>query len=256
MVFNACIKNNVRRLVYCSTVDVAVGSQPILGGDEDNTPVPPPDGFMFPGYPETKYQGERVVLNSSRVLRQDGEQLQTLILRANVLYGELDNAYVISGLKGANQSKGILRQIGDGMAMFQQAYAGNTAWAFVCADRAMRENPELTSQAFYVPDHTPVQNSFNFMRPYLEARGFRLSEGRLSYALVHSAVRVAEVLAKGLSPVYKMNLPVQSHSVQYINTSIYFSGEKARRVLGYEPIFTPYEARQASLEYYKTVDLS
>ncbi|GFR60676.1 3 beta-hydroxysteroid dehydrogenase type 7-like, partial [Elysia marginata] len=70
-VFNACIKNNVQRLLYCSTVDVAVGFQPVLCGDEDTTPVPPPDGFMFPGYPETKYQGERVILNSSRVLRQD-----------------------------------------------------------------------------------------------------------------------------------------------------------------------------------------
>ena len=140
--------------------------------------------------------------------------------------------------------------------MFQQSYVGNTAWAFVRANIAMRENPDLTAEVFYVPDNTPVQNSFNFMRPYLEVRGFRLSEDQLSYALVHSAVRVAEVLARGLSPIYKLNLPVQSHSLQYINTNIYFSGEKARRVLGYEPIFTPIEARQACLEYYKTVDLN
>ncbi|GFO44274.1 hypothetical protein PoB_007077900 [Plakobranchus ocellatus] len=254
-VFNACIKNNVQRLVYCSTVDVAVGFQPVNGGDEENTRVPPADGFMFPGYPETKYQGERVVLNSERVPRQDGGTLQTVILRANVLYGELDHAYVTNGLRAANQSKGVLRQIGDGMAMFQQAYVGNTAWAFVRADAAMRENPALNAEVFYVPDNTPVQNSFNFMRPYLEARGFRLSEDRLSYTLVHSAVRVAEIVAKGLSPIYKLNLPVQSYSIMYINTSIHFRAEKARKMLGYEPIFTPSEARQASLEYYKTVDL-
>ncbi|GFR85883.1 3 beta-hydroxysteroid dehydrogenase/Delta 5--_4-isomerase type 1 [Elysia marginata] len=195
------------------------------------------------------------VLDVKEFVQRLGEKLQTVILRSNVLYGELDTSYVINGLRGANQSKGILRQIGDGMAMFQQAYAGNTAWAFVRADQAMRENPDLTGEVFYVPDHTPVQNSFNFMRPYLEARGFRLSEGRLSYALVHSAVRVAEMLAKGLSPIYRLQLPVQSYSVQYINTSIYFSGEKARKVLGYEPIFTPNEARQSCLNYYKTVDL-
>lgn len=134
--------------------------------------------------------------------------------------------------------------------MFQQAYVGNAAWAFVCADTAMRANPQLTNEVFYIPDNTPIQNSFNFMLPYLEAHGFQLSSGHLSYALSHSAVAAAELFAKAISPLMKLNLPVQSCTIAYINTDLYFTGEKAKRLLGYEPIYTPNQAREMSMKFY------
>ncbi|CAL1542785.1 unnamed protein product [Lymnaea stagnalis] len=252
-VLNACLKNSVKRLVYCSTVDVAVGSQPIRGGDETNTRVP--DKFLFPGYPDTKYHGERLILGSGRPKRADGGQLQTAVLRANVCYGELDQSYVTNALRMAEQNKGVLYQVGDGSAMFQQAYVGNTAWAFVCADSAMRENPELSNEIFYIPDNTPIQNSFNFIRPYLEARGFQLSPRPINFSLLHGAVSLAEVFVKGLSPLVRLSLPFQSYTLAYINTDLYFNGSKARRVLNFEPIYSPNEARAASMIYYKTVDL-
>ncbi|BFZ04359.1 hypothetical protein BsWGS_07397 [Bradybaena similaris] len=252
-VFNACLENNVQRLIYCSTVDVAVGNKPIRGGTEEDTPVP--DKFLFPGYPDTKFHGERIILGSAHLKRSDGELLQTVILRPNVLYGELDKYYVTNALRMAKQSMGIMYQIGNGKAMFQQAYVGNTAWAFVCADAAMKANPGLTREIFYVPDNTPVQNSFQFMLPYLEAHGLKLSSGYLSYALSHSAVAAAEILAKALSPVLKINLPVQSCTIAYINTDLYFRGVKAQRMLKYEPIYTPSEARDLSMKYYANLEL-
>ncbi|XP_059149046.1 3 beta-hydroxysteroid dehydrogenase type 7-like [Physella acuta] len=250
-VLNACLKNNVERLIYCSTVDVAIGHQPIRGGDETNTPVP--DTFLFPGYPETKYNGERVLLATPKDKR--GGTLQTAVLRANVCYGELDSSYVINALKSAKQNNGVLYQVGDGSAMFQQAYVGNTAWAFVCADLAMKNNPQLSDQIFYIPDNTPIQNSFNFIRPYLEARGFRLAPRPLPYPLMHGAVSLAELFVKGLSPLVRLSLPAQSHTLQYINTDLYFCGNKARKMLNFEPIFSPNEARAQSLKYYTAVNL-
>ncbi|XP_005094948.2 uncharacterized protein LOC101847324 [Aplysia californica] len=252
-VLNASLRQNVPRLLYCSTVDVAVGRQPIRGGDEHSTPRP--HKFLFPGYPDTKYHGERLVLAGDTNRRHDGGKLQVISLRANVMYGELDPFYVTSGLKNAKKRKGVLSQVGDGTAMFQQAYAGNTAWAFVCGDLAMREDPMLTGEIFYVPDNTPVQNSFNFMRPYLEARGYRLSDGYLSYPLVHGAVVATEMLVKALSPLVRFSLPTQSYSLEYINTDLYFSGNKARSMLRYEPLYSPSEARTMSLPYYMTVNL-
>ncbi|KAH9525620.1 3 beta-hydroxysteroid dehydrogenase/Delta 5--_4-isomerase type 3 [Bulinus truncatus] len=261
-VLNACRENSIQRLIYCSTVDVAIGTQPIRGGDETNTPVP--DKFLFPGYPETKFQGERIVLGLGHpthygepipCILNTGQGLQTVVLRANVCYGELDNSYVTNALRTAKKSKGILKQIGDGTAMFQQAYVGNTAWAFICADRAMKENPQLDSEIFYIPDNTPIQNSFNFMRPYLEANGLQLSEKPVSYPLVHWAVSVLEKLVQGLSPLVKINLPFQSHTIAYINTDFYFCGSKARKLLNFEPLFSAGEAREMSMKYYTSVDL-
>ena len=59
--------------------------------------------------------------------------LQTLSLRANVMYGEGDPYYITNGLRNARYSNGSLYQIGNGTALFQPVYVGNTAWAFICA---------------------------------------------------------------------------------------------------------------------------
>ncbi|KAI8782543.1 3 beta-hydroxysteroid dehydrogenase [Biomphalaria glabrata] len=251
-VVNACLENNIQRLVYCSTVDVAIGSEPIRGGDETNTPVP--DKFLFPGYPDTKFHGERIVLDSANLKTSDGKHVQSVILRANVCYGELDTSYVTNALRSAEKNKGILQQIGDGTAMFQQAYVGNTAWAFVCADLAMKKNPDLRKEIFYIPDNTPIQNSFNFIRPYLEANNMRLSDKSISYPLVYGAVSITEKLVKGLSPLVRLSLPFQSHTIAYINTDFYFCGAKAKRLLGFEPIYSPNEARVLSMKYYTNMD--
>ena len=68
----ACLHHNVSRLLYCSTVDVVIGFKPIRGGREEDTPVP--QRFLFPGYPETKLQGERLVLAANGQLCQNGQR--------------------------------------------------------------------------------------------------------------------------------------------------------------------------------------
>ena len=71
-VVRACLHHNVGRLLYCSTVDVVVGFKPIRGGREEDTPVP--QRFLFPGYPETKLQGERLVLAANGQLCHNGQR--------------------------------------------------------------------------------------------------------------------------------------------------------------------------------------
>jgi hypothetical protein len=181
--------------------------------------------------------------------------LRTVSLRANVMYGEGDPYYVTNGLRTARANGGILQRVGHGRALFQQAYVGNTAYAFLCADRALRSNPDLGSQVFYVPDDTPVQNTFCFMKPYLSSRGYRLSTWSIPYPITYWSLCLVEMVLWLISPLIKINLKVTSCSVRYINTDLYFSYQKARRLLNYWPIFSPQVAHQRSLEYYKFTKL-
>ena len=70
------------------------------------------------------------------------------------MYGELDPYYVTNGLQSAKDNRGILYQVGDGRSQFQQTYVGNTAWAFVCADKALKKNAINSGEFFFVPDNT------------------------------------------------------------------------------------------------------
>ena len=58
-VINACVTQNVPRLIFTSTVDVVVGYDEIFNGDET---LPIPKHFLFPGYPDTKYRAEQMVI--------------------------------------------------------------------------------------------------------------------------------------------------------------------------------------------------
>ena len=62
-VIQACLETNVRRLIFCSTVDVVVGYDDIIDGCEVTTATP--EHFLFPGYPETKHKAESLVLKAN-----------------------------------------------------------------------------------------------------------------------------------------------------------------------------------------------
>ena len=184
-----------------------------------------------------------------------GEKLQTLSLRANVMYGELDPHYIATGLRNAKSTCGKLFPVGNGEALFQQCYVGNSAAAFVQADAAMRKNVHLGGEVFFIPDDTPVQNSFKFMEPYLESRGFSLSRIYLPYSVVYGLLFLTELILKALSPLVKIHMKSASCSIRYINTDLYFRSEKARRMFNFTPIYSPQEAKERSLAYYKDLKL-
>lgn len=250
----ACLVCNVKRLLFCSTVDVVIGSDDIINGTEANTS--PPRHFLFPGYPQTKHIAECMVLQAHGKKTSNGEELCTVALRANVMYGEGDPYYVTSGLKNALRSGGVLYQVGDGSAKFQPAYVGNTAWAFICADRALSQNSLVGGQAYFIPDETHVQNTFQFLQPFLEARGMSLSKHKLPFSLMYTVVYVLEVIAKLLHPLVKITLPTESYSLKYINMNINFRGDKARELLGFKPIYTPNVAKERCKAYYMNVNLN
>ena len=60
-VIQACVEHDVSRLVYTSTVDVVIGFDDIVNGDESCVT---PRRFLFPGYPSTKHHAEMLVNNA------------------------------------------------------------------------------------------------------------------------------------------------------------------------------------------------
>lgn len=184
-----------------------------------------------------------------------GDTLATVSLRANVMYGEGDQYYVANGLRSAQSNTGTLVQVGGGKNLFQQCYAGNAAWAFVCADNALKSDKSLGGQAFFIPDDTPLSNSFEFMKPFLESREMGLSSYRIPFAVVYWPLVIFEFILKLISPIVRINFQTASCSVKYINMNLYFKRDKAEKYLDYRPVFSPSEAMKMSLKFYKHMKL-
>ena len=150
---------------------------------------------------------------------------------------------------------GTTRRIGECTAKFQQMYVGNAAWAHIVAAEAMRQNPkEVGGKAYFITDDSPTQNIFDMMKPYLELHGMTVSERKARFWLVYSLIYTFETIFVWLRPIVKLNLPIETCRLTYINNTYTFNSNKARKVLGYSPLFTYSEAIKRSMEYYKSLD--
>ena len=171
------------------------------------------------------------------------------------MFGELDPYYVTNGLREAWRNGGTLYRVGNGSALFQPAYVGNVAWCHLVALAELERRPPVGGNAYFLPDDTPLTNTFTFMAPFLEDRGFRLSRWYLPYPLVYAVLRPLEALLHLLGPACKIELPVQLCSVVYINRNLHFSRRKAARLLHYAPLYSYAEAMRRSRPFYAQLPL-
>ena len=180
-----------------------------------------------------------------------GHTLHTLALRPPTLFGELDRLYIHTVLKSAKKMLGTLCRIGDGSAKMQQMYVGNTAWAHVCAIRALKnKGDDVTGRAYFVNDDTPVQNFFIFAKPFLESCGFKLSNFSIPYPVIYFLFFILHWFLILISPLVKINFDPSLDSIVFTNHSVYFNRSLAEKRLGYRPKYDYKTSLENSISYY------
>ncbi|KAJ8312847.1 hypothetical protein KUTeg_010220, partial [Tegillarca granosa] len=251
MVIQACIEQNVRKLIFSSTMNVAIGYQDIIDGTEDS--VTYPEKFLFESYAETKCAGEKAVLRANGEIGSNGNTLRTLSLRPVAMYGELDPHCVTSIITSTSKFGGILLPLATKTSYFQVAYVGNVSWGFVCAYNALCDDNRLGGEAFFVTDDTPLHDLFHFSKPYVEAAGFKLLSFTPPYLLLYIVFMILEFLAWILSPLCRFELPCSFSSVISFNMRVNFSYSKANKFLSYSPLYNPEASQNRSLSFYKNI---
>ncbi|XP_046551100.1 3 beta-hydroxysteroid dehydrogenase type 7-like [Haliotis rubra] len=252
-VIDACIKEGVDCLIYCSSVEAVLEYDAIVDGTEDNMKTP--KTYYHEGYAKSKLKAESMVLQNNDCQLDTGGVLKTAALRPYVFYGELDRHYVTQLLKLVKKTAGILIQTGDGKALHQHAYVGNNAWAFICAEKAVRTNPAAAGQAYFITDDTPVDDIYSLLNPFLEEKGMRLSSVRFPFWLMFIIMYLAECLVILLSPLIKIDIGITSSVLRFANTTIKLSSVKARTLLNYMPLFSVEESLRNARAYYRDVPI-
>ena len=100
-------------------------------------------------------------------------------------------------------------------------------------------------QAYFISDGTPIDN-FLFFKPLCLARGREFPQTVCPTALMLSVSKFLELLYKctGIEP------PLIQAEVLKVGVSHYFSIDKARRELGYEPVVTSQEGAMRIAKHY------
>jgi len=241
-VLRACVEAGVRALVHTSTLDVVYRGEPIEDGDESLS-YPP---HFVNTYCRTKADAERLVLAAND---SEGE-LRTTVIRPCSIFGERDPYHVPPLLEMAR--RGLLFRVGNGKSRSQHVYVGNVAHAHLLAARSLLQRGQAAGEAYFVTDF-PAQNFFDFLEPIVNAAGYRMLPWWLSIPrpVMYGLGCVLEGAAHLLRPVVRFNPTVTRFAADFVCLDFTFVSDKARRELGYAPVYDEEQAFARTIEYFR-----
>ena len=178
-------------------------------------------------YSSTKVASEQIVLGAN------GESgLLTSAIRPGGIYGPGERNTLIGPLMKALKQGVPLVLFGDGSSRLDYTYIDNLVDAQIRAAERLVEGSPVCGQAYFVTDGDPI-NTGAFSQTLvsdmgLDARSVRIP-GRVARVLVTAGERVFQVFGKPKPPVSIVE-------VRLCVRDSYFSIDKARRDLGYQPL--------------------
>lgn len=254
-VIDACLEKNVPRLIFASSTDMVCGSEHVFYGTESTTPIP--TTFMLGKYAETKCRAEELILKANGQLCADDKTvLRTVSLRSTPFFGEGDKHVFSNFLRYAKKTNGVHYRVKSLDERLQISYVGNVAWAFVKAKDRLALDETIAGEAFFITDDTPIIDIHELIQPYVEAKGLGFSSFTIPYWVAWIFLSLICLGIKLISFFYPLKVDVPSvEMLNYICSTFFFNRSKATLRLDYEPIYTPEEAKERSLPYYKNLTL-
>lgn len=226
-VLKAAQRQGVPRLIYISSGSVVYEGDHIENGDES---LPYASVSQAP-YADSKIEAEKLVLAQNGV---DG--VATCALRPHVVFGPGDNRFMPTLIeKGKN---GQLRfQVGRGVWLSDYTYVSNLTDAILLADEALaRGGPEsvAAAQAYFITNGEPMP-FWDFVRKVAARLGFPPIKYRAPKSLVYAIAAVKEGVDTLKGGTLNAEDGLTRFAIRYMCTHHYFSIDKARRELGYDP---------------------
>jgi 3beta-hydroxy-delta5-steroid dehydrogenase/steroid delta-isomerase len=226
----------VKRFVYTASNSVVMGGKAISNGDET---LPYTKRFNDL-YTETKVVAERFVLSQNGV----GGML-TCSIRPSGIWGRGDQTMFRKVFESVLAGH-VKVLIGSKRAKLDNSYVHNLTHGFILAAQHLVPGGTAPGQAYFINDGEPI-NMFEFARPVVTACGERWPTLRVPGRLVWVAMTVWQWLH------FRFGLPkplLEPLGVERLYLDNYFSIAKAKRDLGYQPLFTTETAMDQCLPYY------
>ncbi len=241
-VIEACRLNNIRYLVFTSSLDAVYGGKPLIDIDESH---PYPEKHRT-SYCRSKCLAEQVVMKASN------EHLKTVTLRPSDIYGEADPYHIDSLVDMARG--GFYVRLGNGKARCQHVYVGNMAHAHLQAARALMNGvSQIEGKVYFITDG-PGANFFKFFDRVVEGAGYKIWPKNLWIPrnIALGMASLTEFSAWLIRPVKFVNPKFSRFAVIYTCTDYTYNSDKAKKDFGFEPKYSPEEALERTIDYYKS----
>ncbi len=223
-VLEACQHHQIRKLIYISSGSVVYEGKDIENGDE----ALPYSSISQAPYADAKIAAEKLVLAAN-----GKHGVATCALRPHVVFGPGDTRFLPALL--AHSRAGRLRvQVGRGTWLSDYTYVTNLADAVLLAEEKLAPDAAAAGSAYFITNGEPMP-FWGFVHQVIA----RLDLPPVRFKVPHQLVYGIAAIREGIETLRggKLNAEdgLSRFAIRYMCTHHYFSIEKARRELGYEP---------------------
>merc|ERR1711973_131882 len=228
-VIDACLRNQVRGLVYTSTYNVIFGGQTILNGDES---LP-----YFPLHRHPDHYSKTKSIAEQLVLAHSGKgNFQSVALRLNGIFGPGEMRHIpriINNIRSGVVSLGACKDEHGGVTDFINIE--NVVQGHVKAGLKLCESePKIGGNAYFLSNGKPI-NTVDFIQPLIKHYNKPLPRVQVPMWLMSLIVALLEFIYRWVYKIFDFQ-PLLTRA-EFFKSSIthYCSIEKARRDFDYVP---------------------
>ena len=223
-VVRACRELTIKRLVYVSSASVVYEGGNIENGDES---LPYASVSQAP-YADSKIAAEKSVLEAHK----EGV-LHTCAIRPHVVFGPGDGRFIPALIKRAQAGR-LRYGVGRGQKFSDFTYIDNLIDALVSADGYLSRDDIADGQAFFITNGEPIA-FWDFVDKVLVGLNQKPTKGRIPFFLAYGVATIAETLGVLLAKSAGPEDGLTRFAIRYMCTHHYFSIQKAKELLDYEP---------------------
>lgn len=238
-VVDACIKKNVKKLIYTSSASVCFSCVPQLGVNESE---PYPDRFLA-HYPHSKAIAEKMILEKA----SDNSGLLTCSLRPHLIIGKHDR-HLFPRLFQRAERKRLFR-VGNGKNQIDIIFVENAAAGHIQAAEALTSQASpVNGNAYFLSQGEPV-NCWNWINEILTMKGLPKVKRSIPFWAAWNLGAAMEVWYKvcrfQTEPLMTRFLAAQLGQSHYLDIS------RAKRDFGYKPLLTMEEGMSQLAEQFR-----
>ena len=221
----ACTREGGPRIVYVSSASAVYEGKDVENGDESM----PYSSISQASYADSKIAAEKATLEAAK----RGE-IRACSLRPHVIFGPEDQRLMPNIVLRARQGR-LIFSVGRTPKLSDFTYIDNLIDAHLLADVALANKPdEVNGEAFFITNGEPM-GFWDFVGDVLAEMKLPPIRAAMPYHIAYAAAAVAEGIDALRGGKLGTANGLSRFAVKYMCTHHYFSIEKARRVLGYEP---------------------
>ena len=242
----------VKGFVYTSSASVVHDAvSDLLNADERWPVLHPPQQREY--YAETKALAESIVLDANR---NYGDML-TVALRPACVFGEGDVQTIPSMLTAYKKGQTKF-QLGQNMNLFDFSYVGNVAYAHILATIALLstrglstpplDHEKVDGEAFFITNDSPLY-FWDFARLVWATAGDTTQPSQV-WVINKEIGLVIASLVEWIFWLMRRKPNLTRKVVNYSSMTRYYNIDKAKRLLGYQPLVSVEDAIVRTVKWF------